>query len=240
MLRKILITNDDGIAADGIVRLARIAKEFGDVWVVAPDVERSASSHCISLRSGIEVRPYDFPVEGVQAAYSCSGTPADCVRVGMVGLMPVRADVVLAGVNKGYNCATDIQYSGTCGAAFEGAFQGALSIAFSEPFSGDHAISDHYLRDILEKLITTELPPGRIWNVNFPECSLEDCNGILWNRKVSRGMFYKDSYDVIEELENGGKIMKVHGHFNTQCEEGTDMRALVDNYVSVGIVNNFS
>jgi 5'-nucleotidase len=79
-MRSILIVNDDGIEAEGLLRLAALAKEFGEVWVVAPDGQRSAASHAISLHSHVDVYPHDFPIEGVRA-FSCSGTPADCVRV---------------------------------------------------------------------------------------------------------------------------------------------------------------
>ena len=100
MDRKILITNDDGIESDGIARLAEAAKEFGEVWIVAPESQRSAASHSITLRHPIDVLPHDFPVEGVHA-FSCSGTPGDCVRVGSLNIMPVKPDVVLSGINFG-------------------------------------------------------------------------------------------------------------------------------------------
>lgn len=88
-MRSIFITNDDGIDAEGIIRLANTAKEFGDVWVVAPDGQHSAASHSISLREPVDVYPHDFPVEGVHA-FSCNGTPADCVRVGTLNIVPHR------------------------------------------------------------------------------------------------------------------------------------------------------
>ena len=137
----ILITNDDGIEADGLIRLAEAAKEFGEVWVVAPKRERSAASHSITLRRHIDVYPHnDFPVEGVKA-YHCSGKPADCVRVGALAVMPEKPDLVLSGINYGYNSATDIQYSATVGAAFEAAFQGIHAIALSEGFSTSFLLS---------------------------------------------------------------------------------------------------
>ena len=118
-MKKILITNDDGIESDGLIRLVKEAIKYGEVLVVAPVEQRSASSHCISLHSPIDIFPHAFPVEGVKA-YSCRGTPADCIRVGSVFIMTEKPDIVLSGINYGYNSATDIQYSGTCGAAFEG------------------------------------------------------------------------------------------------------------------------
>jgi len=166
MKKKILITNDDGINADGIVRLARAAVKYGDVWVVAPETQRSAASHSITLRTFIDLEKYDFPVEGVEA-YACSGMPGDCVRIGVLNIVPGKPDIIFSGINFGYNCATDLQYSATAGAAFEGAFQGITSIAFSESFSEIHDTTDDYLEAVIEELIDKPFEPGVIWNVNF-------------------------------------------------------------------------
>lgn len=235
---RILITNDDGINSDGIIRLAHVAKEFGEVWVVAPETQRSAASHSITLHDTIDVYPCEeFPVEGVKA-YSCSGTPGDCVRVGGLNVMENKPDLVLSGINYGYNCASDIQYSATCGAAFEASFQGYHAIAFSEGACDCHEVTDKYLREILRKLIDIPLNPGFIHNVNFPGCPLGECKGLLFDRSVSRGMFYKDTYDVVEHLSNDGVRYMVNGEYNEENEPGTDFRAITEKYVSIGVVNN--
>ncbi|MBQ3139580.1 MAG: 5'/3'-nucleotidase SurE [Ruminococcus sp.] len=233
----ILITNDDGIANDGIIRLAKAAIKFGKVWVVAPDSQRSGVSHSISLHNDITVYPCEFPVDGVKA-FSCSGTPADCVRIGCLNIVPKKPDVVLSGINMGYNTATDIQYSGTAGAAFEGAFQGCHSIAFSEQSGKLTEVSENYLSDILAELINKRLDYGQIYNVNFPGCSLDECKGILYDRKVSRGMFFRDTYKLIENLPDGGMRFMVEGEYNEDAEADTDFKAVVDNYVSIGVVKN--
>ncbi|MDD6504181.1 MAG: 5'/3'-nucleotidase SurE, partial [Lachnospiraceae bacterium] len=106
-MKKILITNDDGIDADGLIRLAQAAKNFGEVWIVAPDGQRSAMSHSISLRHPVEVWECEFPVSGVHA-YACDGTPADCVRIGVLNIVPGKPDHVFSGINYGYNTATDL------------------------------------------------------------------------------------------------------------------------------------
>ncbi len=235
---KILITNDDGVYADGIVRLAKAAREFGEVWVVAPEKERSAASHSITLRHALDVYPVNnFPVDGVRA-YSCSGTPADCVRVGSLGVMPEKPGIVISGINKGYNMASDIQYSATAGAAFEAAFQGYHPISVSEGFGDMHEVTDRYLTEVLDKVINSPIPRGYIHNINFPGCPLAECRGILYDRKVSPGMYFSDTYDRIEELENGGVRYMIHGTPTMTAEEGSDFRAILDNYVSVGLVNN--
>ena len=236
-MRRILITNDDGIDADGLIRLAEAAKGFGEVWVVAPESQRSAASHSITLHSHIDVYPYKFAVSGVHA-YSCTGTPADCVRVGSLNIMPDKPDVVLSGINYGYNACSDIQYSATAGAAFEGTFQGYLSIALSEGADPCHEVTDVYLEEVLSILIEKEYVKGQIYNVNFPQCPLAQCKGILWDRPVSCGMFFRDRYNKIEDLDGGGMRLMVEGIYNEDAEADTDFRAIVDGYVSVGVVNN--
>ena len=138
MSRHILITNDDGIGAEGIRKLAEIARGFGEVTVVAPDTQRSAASHhCIFSRPLI-LKEYNFGLYGVKA-FTLDGTPADCVRVGIFAASDIKPDIVLSGINHGYNISSDIQYSGTVGAALEAAFLGgaapniydSLSVAYS-------------------------------------------------------------------------------------------------------------
>ena len=237
-MRKILITNDDGIEADGLIRLARAACAFGEVWVVAPESQRSACSHAITLREPIEVTPFpEFPVEGVKA-YACSGTPADCVRVGGLNVLPERPDILLSGINYGYNAATDIQYSGTLGAAFEGSFQGYHAIAVSESADPCHENADAYLDQLLAEALEIKLGYGQVVNINFPHGPLSECKGIKRNRTVSKGMFYNDRYKQTREREDGVVELMVDGEWTGIGEEGTDLEAIVDGYVSVGIVNN--
>lgn len=235
-MRKILITNDDGITADGIVRLAKAAKEFGEVWVVAPDGQRSAASHSITLRYEFEAWEVEFPVEGVHA-YACSGTPADCVRIGVRNIVPGKPDNVLSGINYGYNMATDLQYSATAGAAFEAAFQKIHAIAFSEDFSDMHETADMYLRDTIAELIDKPLQPMQIWNVNFPGCKATECKGILRERTVSGDSFFDDTYTETKISETRTSYM-VHGERFLNPKEGTDFHAVLNGYVSIGVVNN--
>lgn len=237
-MKKILITNDDGIDSDGIVRLARAAKDFGEVWVVAPDGQRSAMSHSITLRHSVEVWECDFPVPGVHA-YACDGKPADCVRIGTLNIVPGKPDHVFSGINYGYNLATDLQYSATAGAAFEAAFQRIHTIAFSEDASEIHEVTDKYLKEIIADLLDRTLEINQIWNVNFPGCRVNECKGILYDRKVSADNFYDDMYH--ETVVASGRISyTVEGIRNHQALEGTDLKAIFDQYVSVGIATNIS
>lgn len=234
--KKILITNDDGIDADGLIRLAEVAKKFGDVYVVAPDSQRSAASHSITLRRKIKMCKVDFPVPGVEA-YICDGMPADCVRIGVLNIVPGKPDYVFSGINYGYNVASDIQYSATAGAAFEAAFQKIHTIAFSEAMNENHEVTDHYISEIIEKLINTPLEENYIFNVNFPECTVEECGGILWDRTVSTKVVYEDHYDE-EKIDENTSLFTIIGERRYEADEGTDLRAILDNFVSVGVIKN--
>ena len=237
-MRKILITNDDGINADGIIRLAQAATEFGEVWVIAPDSQRSAMSHSITLRHSVDAWKVDFPVPGVHA-YACSGTPGDCVRIGSLNIVPEKPDHVFSGINYEFNAASDIQYSATAGAAFEAAFQGIHTIAFSEDACEIHEVTERYLKEIIAELLNKTLGVNQIWNVNFPGCQLAECNGILRDRKVSADAFYVDRY--IETTVSEDKVSyMVEGIRNYSALEGTDLKAIFDNYISIGIATNIS
>ena len=235
-MRTILITNDDGIWADGLVRLAEAASQLAKVYVIAPEGQCSAMSHKITLREPIDVCPVDFPIQGVEA-YASSGTPADCVRFGMLNILKSKPDAVLSGINFGFNCGSDIQYSATVGAAMEAACSGIPAIAFSEGIDGTHEVTDAYLGKILSDLLERKLLFNQIWNVNFPQCNLEQFQGILEGRSVAHNAIYKDSY-LQEALPGGGFRLTVSGELHEEAAEGTDFRAIVDGYISIGIVNN--
>ena len=235
-MRRIIISNDDGIDSEGLKKLAETAKEFGEVWVVAPNGQRSATSHSFNYLEPLIVREVDFSVEGVRA-FSCSGTPADCMRVGILKILPEKPELAFAGINNGPNISWDIQYSGTVGAAMESRFLGVHSMAFSQKSELMDEVTNRYLREIMKRCIEKPLGQNEIWNVNFPECRLEDCKGVLWDRTVSIDNFYVDDYDE-KVLEDGTREYKMVVGRNWEASEGTDLKAIMENYVSVGVVKN--
>lgn len=237
-MRKILITNDDGIDSEGIKRLAEVAVKFGEVWVVAPCRQFSAKSHSATFWDPIDVWPVDFPVEGVHA-YATSGTPSDCVCVALNAVLPDKPDNVFCGINSGYNIASSIQYSGTCGAAFEAANEGFHTIAFSEYHEGPHDVADKYIEEITSVLIDKPLGVNEIWNINFPGCTLEECKGIKYDCSVSQRPFFSGRYKEVKS--EGAKRTYMFDYVPVwDAEEGTDLRAVIDNYVAVGKVKSFS
>lgn len=134
----ILITNDDGITGEGLIKLAEDLSEKHDVWIVAPDKNRSAISHGINLSEPVEVKKIG------EKAYTCSGTPVDCVEVSVKGFLPFKADAVISGINKGGNLGTDLVFSGTAGAARQGGLYGIPSIAVSLENRGAPEPGWHY------------------------------------------------------------------------------------------------
>ena len=237
MGRTILITNDDGIYKDGLMRLARACVRFGDVWLIAPRHQRSACSHSITLDVPIDITPVPYAVEGVRA-YSCSGMPGDCVRIGTKAVMDREPDVVLAGINYGYNAATDIQYSATVGAVLEASFLGYRGIALSENDGLCHEVTDRYLEEVLEELIDLDPGSDQVWNVNFPGCPLAACSGILRDRTMSQAIVYEDWYQPARQLPGGGIRYVVSGEMQCRAEAGSDFDAILRGAVSIGRVRN--
>jgi len=161
--RLILITNDDGCWAPGLATLAKVASRFGRVVAVAPDRNRSAVSSAMSLNDILRL------VDLGENRYACTGTPVDCVLVGIRAVLKREPDWVLSGINHGFNLGEDVFYSGTVGAAFEGCQQGARSVAFSIDPKGDLAVAETWVERFLERWEAMELPANRIWNVNLPK-----------------------------------------------------------------------
>ncbi len=235
--RLILITNDDGIDSPGIKKLAGIAVSYGDVYVVAPDSERSGMSHSFTYKTDISAWEYDIGVQGVKA-FASDGTPCDCVRIGALGLLPRKPDVVLAGINAGYNISSDIQYSATVGSVLEAAFQGIHAIAFSKGVGqiDNDTVVDEYIDGILSGLIDSKLDYNQAWNVNFPLCTKEECKGIMRDCRISMDAFYKDVYD--KRFEDGRFYLKIRQGRDWEASEGTDLYAVINNYISIGTVTN--
>ncbi len=234
---KILITNDDGIGAIGIQKLAGAAKRLGEVWVVAPEGQCSAMSQRITVAGKVRLAAApDFPVEGV-LAYSLDGTPADCIKVAVEYLMKERPDVVFSGINNGINAGFEVAYSGTVAAAMEALQKGIPAIAFSVEANGIYDVVDEHLLEIAETLLKRHAGAGRIWNVNFPGCALSECQGILWDRTLARTQYFLDDY-AAEQQEDGSELLELHGRAITSAEEGSDLHALLQHFISIGTIAN--
>lgn len=183
---RICVTNDDGIFSEGIILLAEWAKKLGDVIIAAPKTQQSGKAHSIEIHNAFEIRQVEHPT-GLQA-FSIDSTPADCVRVALTALGE-RFDLVLSGVNCGYNLGREIIYSGTVGAALEAAMQKTKGVAFSTGFDTFDGARKHLdmAWDYMQK--NALLEKADVWNVNIPQ---EAVKGIRLTRQGGR--FFSDEF----------------------------------------------
>lgn len=234
---KILVVNDDSITAPGIAVLAGAAAELGEVWVVAPRFQCSALSQKLTLRETLPVRQAaDFPVE-VRQAWELDGTPVDCVKVALDYVLQEKPDLVLSGINNGYNAGFDIAYSGTLGAAFEAARSGIPAIAFSVASNAHLPGVEPHLVPILRELVKEKTDMGVVWNVNFPAMNTCTYRGILRDCPVARVGMYSEKY--VEQVGPDGSVELVCKGIPTadaDIAEGTDAWAVRQGYISISKV----
>jgi len=229
---RILLTNDDGIHAEGLAVLERIARTLSDdLWIVAPETDQSGLAHSLTLSEPLRLR------EISPRHFALRGTPTDCVIMGIRKLMESPPDLVLSGVNSGQNIADDVTYSGTVAGAIEGTLLGVRSIALSQAYNWHqgrvvpwHTIEAH-APELLHKLVDVELPEGTLLNVNYPNCEPDEIDDVI---VTSQG---KLTHRIeIEGREDGRGLPYYWLQFQRRDHElrpGTDLAALGSNQVSV-------
>lgn len=232
---RILLTNDDGINAPGLVILEKIARQLSDdVWVCAPELDQSGVSHSFSLNDPLRLRKVSENV------FAVKGTPTDCVLMGVRHVLKDKApDLILSGINHGQNVAEDVTYSGTIAGAMEGTLLGIPSIALSQAYgslSTRHALRwdnpEAYGADIIRKILNTGIPKDIVINVNFPDCLPEDMKGIAVCVQGRRD----GALVNVEERRDGRNnpyfwLALQRGKLN--FEHGTDLEALSQKKISV-------
>lgn len=229
---RLLCSNDDGILAHGLDCLVRAASQIGDVTVVAPDREQSATSHSLTLHHPLR------PVRRGEQRYQVDGTPTDCVMLAIEVLMPERPDFVLSGVNHGQNMGEDVLYSGTVAAAMEGLALGVPSIAIS--FAGGDLRADiarldeqvEVLVPLLRHLTSlTNFPEHTLLNVNLPPVRADQVQGVRLTRLGRR--VYSNSISPMRD-PYGREIFWIGGgEFSWSGAEDSDFQAIHDGYISV-------
>lgn len=218
---KILLTNDDGIGAEGLRVLCDWAKRLGDITVIAPAQEQSGKSHGINIHSEIEIKKVEYP--GAKDAYSVASTPADCVRFALLGLGE-KYDLVLSGINCGLNIGTDIVYSGTVGAIFEAAAEGVPAIAVSTQPDYLCGVGRH-LDDVYDFFVKNKLLSySSLYNVNIPK----DGKEILFTRQGGR--YYNDKFEKTGEETYRQRGYSVH---QDKKDFFIDTDATLNGYISV-------
>ena len=233
---KVLVSNDDGVFAPGIIVLTRKLHDSGyEPCVVAPDRERSSVGHAITLNRPLrlwEVEGGGYP--GCVKVYASDGTPSDCVVLGLEAVAPDSA-MVISGVNRGPNLADDLTYSGTVSAAMEGHFLGKPSIAVSLNCSPDDG-QEHYdtaaeaTVSLLGSFVAFPFPEGILLNVNVPNIPEEDLKGFRVTRKGVR--IYREKVTPLKDPK-GRSYYWVSGRPEDVMEEGSDVRAVAEGFVSI-------
>jgi 5'-nucleotidase len=228
----ILVCNDDGVSSPGIQALISLVRPMGRVVVVAPDKPQSGTAHAVTINNPLRLdllqREEDYE------AYSCSGTPADCVKLAFKVVMNRRPDLLVSGINHGSNASINIIYSGTMAAVFEGAMAGVPSIGFSlcdYSWEADFSPSMPFVTQIIRRVISNGLPDGIGLNVNIPAGKERRLNGIRICRQAN-GTWLED-FD--ERKDPGGRpYFWLKGVFaRIGNGEDTDEAALEQGYISV-------
>ena len=224
---RILVTNDDGYLAPGIRALARAAADLGEVHVVAPDREQSATSHSLTMHHPLRVRE----VRGVQVV---DGTPTDCVVLAVGELLPDRPDMVFSGINHGANLGDDVLYSGTVAGAMEATILGIPAVAVSYVGRDPEAIDAWvpFVGGLLRRIVEREgFPDETLLNINLPPLSPDEAKGVKVTRLSRRA--YEGSLTRSHD-PNGREYFWIGGGQSRWWgEDDTDIRALEDGYVSV-------
>lgn len=229
---QILITNDDGIGAKGIASLIEATQPYGDLLVVAPDKPQSGMGHAITIHDPIRLfKSLIYP--GIEA-HACSGTPVDCVKLGIYELLGTKPDLILSGVNHGENSSTNVLYSGTMSAAIEGAMEGIPSFGFSlADFAADadFTAAQHYITKLLDLFFEKGFERNICLNVNIPKLPIADIKGLKFCKQAHA--YWADRFEKRQD-QFGRDYFWLTGEFaDLDQRPDTDLHALKEGYVSV-------
>ena len=229
----ILVTNDDGINAPGIRTLTSVVKDIGDVIVVAPNSPQSGMGHAITINSTLHSSRIT-PKNSEIIEYSCSGTPADCVKLAINELMPRKPDLCVSGINHGSNSSINVIYSGTMSAAIEAGIEGVPAIGFSlldYSWNADFSHSKDLIRKITLNALNNGIPKGVVLNVNIPAVKKSDIKGVKICRQAKA--YWVEEFDK-RKNPLGQEYYWLTGKFvNKDQGEDTDEWALKNNYISI-------
>ncbi|MFH1561835.1 MAG: 5'/3'-nucleotidase SurE [Nitrospirota bacterium] len=224
----ILLTNDDGIKAEGLHILRKGLSKLGKVIIIAPDRERSATGHSLTLTHPIRVEKID------EDTFVTDGTPADCINIGISGILKERPDLIVSGINPGPNLGEDVTYSGTVSAAMEGTLLKipSFSISMGSYIDPKFDFAAEFASKIAILILNYGLPLHTFLNVNVPNLSEEKIKGVaithLGNRKYQE--------ELIKRLDPRDKVYYWIGSkvvVNEQAEEGTDVEAIQEDKISI-------
>jgi 5'-nucleotidase len=223
----ILVTNDDGVRAEGIQHLAKALETLGDVYISAPLEERSAVSHALTIHDPVRIKKIS------ERIFAVRGTPADCVILAVRSILPARPDLVISGINHGANLGDDIMYSGTVAGAREACYLDVPAFAISQTLQGEHAemtLAPRFAVQLASRILESGLPPDTFLNVNVPA---GECHGVMLTRqgnKVSKS-------NVVENADPRGRkyfwIGEDRRNWPWASNDGSDYDAIAQGCISV-------
>ncbi|MEE8137749.1 MAG: 5'/3'-nucleotidase SurE [Thermoanaerobaculia bacterium] len=223
-MKRVLVTNDDGVFSEGLKLLARALEEIAEVTAVAPDREQSAAGHSLTLHRPLRMQQLEKNI------YSVDGTPTDCVNLAVLWLMKHRPpDLVVSGINFGLNLGDDVTYSGTVSATFEGTLLGIPSVAFSQEVGENFSfeLAARFARRFVEILLSEDLPPELLLNVNLPAAEIRGVRFTKLGKRVYQQVV------VEKEDPRGRRYFWIAGTPKWQNEKGTDHEAVSSGLVSI-------
>ncbi|MEW5766650.1 MAG: 5'/3'-nucleotidase SurE [bacterium] len=225
----ILITNDDGINSKGLRALRRALRGLGELFTVAPDREKSATGHSLTLIHPIRVEQLGRRI------YAIDGTPSDCVNLGVMGIIEEKIDLVVSGINNTPNLGDDITYSGTVSAAMEGTLLDipsfAISIATQDGAKPDFTFAARFARQVVLLIKEKGLPPHTLLNINVPNVEENKIKGVAITRQGKRT--YRE--ELIKRIDPRGRVYYWIGSKGAigEEEDGTDFKAISENKISI-------
>jgi 5'-nucleotidase len=228
----ILLTNDDGVYSQGLAALAGEISKIATVTIVAPDRERSATAHAITMHKPLRVEKVDLPVHNV-TAWKINGTPSDCVKIALEALLDFTPDMVLSGINQGPNLGTDVIYSGTVSAAIEAAISGVPSVAFSitayENINYNQA--SVFAGKLCHQISKYDFPNDALLNVNIPPITEEEIKGLYITHLGTRK--YKNSFDKRKDPRGRTYYWMAGEVIEDLNDVESDVWAIRNNYISI-------
>lgn len=228
----ILVTNDDGISAKGIRCLYEEMIKIGEVVTIAPDSPQSAMGHAITISKPLRLeRSYLF--KGTEA-YACSGTPVDCVKLGIYEILGRKPDLIVSGINHGANTSTNVLYSGTMSAAVEGAMEGIRSIGFSLcsfDADADFSVAKEVVQKVTRTVLENEMPEKVCLNVNIPYGEFDKVKGIRICHQANG--FWEDSFDKRLDQFKKPYYWLTGDFLNQDTDDNTDLYWIEKGYVSI-------
>lgn len=223
----ILLTNDDGVHAAGLLALFEGLKEVGRPVIIAPDRDNSAASHSLTMNRPLSVKTVEKDI------YAIDGTPADCVTIGLGKILSTKPDILVSGINPGANLGHDISYSGTVSAAREGTIRGVTSIALSmageAPFLYATAVS--FARKMVQTILSNGIPHDCLLNINIPNLSKESIKGVRLTHQGSR--VYEDAIKEISDPWDRKRYWIGGGIPSEDASDESDANAILANRISV-------